>query len=148
MDRGIHRKHHPKDRQSCHHGHTGMGYLTPQGDGDQGRDGREQGTPELHRAHSGRPALAPGAPEGRSGALHDPVADYPQAHKAPHLPEAPAKGRLQEHRQGHHKPHVAGTEQKKARQREHVDAAGFGEQGAEAWFLLHAADLRWQPQGE
>ena len=33
-------------------------------------------------------------------------------------------------------------------QRQNIDASGFREQGAEAWLLLHAADLAWQNQGE
>ena len=125
-----------------------MADLPRQGEGDQGRDRREHRRPEPHRARPWRSALTPAAAQGRSAGLHNAVADHPQAHEAPHLPEPPAERGPQEHRQGHHEPHVAGAEQKEARQRKDVDAFAAGEKGAEAGFALHPPEIGGQHQGE
>ena len=128
MNGGVHREHHPECRQTSGNGNGNVG-ITPERDSDQSGNGGEQSTPELHGRDPRGRGLPPESSQGRSRPLHDAVTDDPGAHEGTHLLEVPAQGSLQEHRQGHNKPDITGTEQEEARQGEFVDALGLGEQG-------------------
>ncbi len=125
MQRRVDGENHAKQQQAANQHCAGVLWREVHAHGNRsGQQGQQQcpagsAAPARHLLPAGQPWRY---------RLHQPVADHPTGHKATDQPEVPAQRAAQVHRQGDHKPHITGTEQKQPRCGEQVDGAALGQQ--------------------